>query len=671
MLRSARWSQRPRACAPVGSAHRLIKCLGALAAGVVALLAAAHEAHATCGGRNFVDRMSVFVSGTVRATSSNGKTYDNIRAGSFDADYRINLCGDGALHGVIVHLGQCTGRRRGCDDNPIMYQEFPSARSLAKKTPTFTFAPPPDSVAGQSILNTCNAHADEQKGAASDKVIFPGFFSVTLGVTTSYDPGRLGGGSNAGYVAVGPVGIASQRPLADYSKTEPGTLTLKILCAPLPIIEETKAPPKIAEAALGVATAGDSCPKPATATVTIAAEAPRPVFYKIERGNGTTTTADWIEGRIKLQKGLMGAKSAFLHTQHDIGALDPGTRKFRLWIDGWGKTPWQTVKVDCPPFKVTSAWLKYDVEKTGTCPKKVAEIATFKATRPGKAPFAIKTAAGLIVHSGIAVFEREGMGYVAKVKRPNLTMGAFDADMMALIKTQPDANSGWVRLKVDCLEALSGKVWLRSLGATACRGEALVAIHTDGAGALPYELECGPGRSWQRSVTAPANKIGVDKMQFDAANNERVTCVLRTRIAGKLKPLDGASMTFQCHRPSDASAADDLVPETRPDPKGPRPPRILIDPPRPPKGDPSGKVIVDPPRLSCAGGVVRAGRCLCPRTHKAVHAGNNAWRCVRSVTIDPPRKLQVKGARSQKATKAAAKGAKKALRQGKGRKPVP
>jgi hypothetical protein len=127
-------------------------------------------------------------------------------------------------------------------------------------------------------------------------------------------------------------------------------------------------------------------------------------------------------------------------------------------------------------------------------------------------------------------------------------------------------------------------------------------------------------------------------------------------------------MTFQCHRPSDASAADDLVPETRPDPKGPRPPRIVIDPP---KGDPSGTVIVDPPRLSCAGGVLRAGRCLCPRTHKAVHAGKNAWRCVRSVGIDPPRKLQVEAPRSQKATKAAAKAARKALRQRKGRRPVP
>jgi hypothetical protein len=392
--------------------------------------------------------------------------------------------------------------------------------------------------------------------------IFPGFFSVTLGVTTARDRGSLGGEHH--YNATGPVGIADQRPLADYSKTEFGTLTLRILCAPLPIVQEAKAPPKITGAQLGVTAYGDSCPKPAAATVMIDAEAPRPVFYKIERGNGTTTTADWIEGEIKLQKAPDGRQRPFLTAQHKLPALDPGTRKFRLWIDRWGKTPWRTVDVDCPPFEVISAWLKYDVEDKDTCPKRVVETATFKATRPGQAPFEIKTAGGLVVHSGTAKFEREGKGYVAKVVRPNLMMNAFDSDMMADVKNSP-ANSGWVRLKVDCLDAVSGKLTLRSLGATSCRGEALVAIHTSGAGELPYELECGPGRSWQRSVTAPANKIGVDKVQFDVKNNELVTCALRTRIGGKLKSLDGASRMFQCHRTTGVSGTNDLAPETRTD----------------------------------------------------------------------------------------------------------
>jgi hypothetical protein len=158
-------------------------------------------------------------------------------------------------------------------------------------------------------------------------------------------------------------------------------------------------------------------------------------------------------------------------------------------------------------------------------------------------------------------------------------MSAFNDDMMADVKNSP-ANSGWVRLKIGCLDVLSGKVTLQSLGATSCRGEALVAIHANGASTLPYELECGPGRSWQRSVEAHDNKIGVDKVRFDVKNDELVTCALRTRIGGKFESLDGASKMFQCHTPTGASGSGDLAPDSRSDPAGPRPPRFVADPPR-------------------------------------------------------------------------------------------
>ncbi len=314
---------RPRTAQSMVRQRRGVQVLGTLVAGLVSLIAAATDANAaTCGARNFVDRMSVFMRGTVRVTSGNGKTYTDIAPGSFDGDYSITLCGDGALSGVVVHLGQCSGHDRGgCTLNPILYQEFPSARSLSKKTPTFTFAPPPDSDAGQSILKTCNAHADEQRGAARDKEIFPGFFSITLGVETRRDAGALGGGHSLGNVASGVADPADHRPLSAYSKTTTGQLTLTILCAPLPA--PIKAPPKINGAQLAVATFGDTCPKPAAATVMIDAAAPRPIFYKIERGNGTTTTDDWIAGKIKLRKGPDGQQRPFLTAQHELPALDP------------------------------------------------------------------------------------------------------------------------------------------------------------------------------------------------------------------------------------------------------------------------------------------------------------------------------------------------------------
>jgi len=578
-----------RSCQCMGklliSMRRFTRYLGALIVGSILLAMAPDAQAATCGGRNFVDRLNLTVAPrgvSIQAISSNGESYDSIASAPFQAKIDILLCSDGALDGIVLHLGNCTGHGRGCDSMPIMHREFPSARSLSRVR-EFSFAIPPNSALGAGILAKCNSLADEARGAQED--VAAGLFGmpVTLGVDTRRDPGVLSPTSpGLGPIEEGETGPSVdpfQTPLTEYSKTANfAPFIINVVCAPLPLA--VKAPPKITEAAIGVTMAGGTCPKPATADVIIAAEEPRWVFYKIERGNGTTTTANWIKGRIKVQKGLTGGKSAFLRAEHDLGALDPGTRKFRLWIDGWGKTPWQTAEVDCPPFKVTSAWLKYDVEDKDTCPKTVKETATFKSTRPGKARFEIKTQGGLVVHSGEARFEREGMGYVAKVQRPNLVMNAFDQDMMALIKGQSDANSGWVRLKVGCVEAVSGTVTLKRLGATSCKGEALVAIHTIGAGEVPYELECGPGKSWQRNVTVQANNIGVDKLRFDVTNNERVTCVLRTRSGNALKSLDGASETFRCHKPVDVSGTTDLVPETRDDPQGPRNPVRVADPVR-------------------------------------------------------------------------------------------
>ena len=287
-----------------------------------------------------------------------------------------------------------------------------------------------------------------------------------------------------------------------------------------------------------------------------------------------------------------------------------------------------------------------------------------------------------MVHSGTADFKLKGMEYVAEFGRDNLVFSnEFESDMMALIKNQADANSGWVKLKVDCLEALSDKLTLNSLGATSCKGEALVAIHTDGSGELPYELECGPDKSWQRKVTAMANRIGVDKVRFDVTNNEQVTCILRTRIGGVLKPLDGASKSFQCHKPTDAGASSDLVPETRPE-----------DPPAHPTltGDFSyidnggtrcprqSKALINfktskPDNvhwsLDCT--IVRNGVCNCDRTHKVVKTGKNAWSCVK-VVVDPPRnkdkaKVEVKTVPKKTAAPKLGKSEKAKVDKGKGK----
>ena len=78
----------------------------------------------------------------------------------------------------------------------------------------------------------------------------------------------------------------------------------------------------------------------------------------------------------------------------------------------------------------------------------MVETVTFKATQPGTLDYEIKHQGGLVVHKGQAEVKRQGLEYVAVATR-NLTMNAFNAEMMADVKNSA-ANSGWVRLKVEC-----------------------------------------------------------------------------------------------------------------------------------------------------------------------------------------------------------------------------
>ncbi len=371
----------------------------------------------------------------------------------------------------------------------------------------------------------------------------------------------------------------------DFGRSETAYARVPVIVRCLAGPSRIQAPPTPYSVDVQIEQKGKTCPRQTDVMAVIKYKVPATARFRF-KVDGESSELHTIKAR-KISDGRGGpigpvGQAYYLVKRLKTYDLDPGTHRFRVELEGGKsmKSVVKTVKIDCPPFKVTSAWLKYEVEDKDICPKRVEETATFRSTRPGKARFEIKTQGGLVVNSGEAKFEREGMGYVAKVQRPNLVMNAFDQDMMALIKDQPDANSGWVRLKVECVDALSGTLTLKGLGATSCKGEALVAIHTNGAGEVPYELECGPGRSWQRNVTAHANNMGVDKLRFDVTNNERVTCVLRTRSGNTLKSLDGASKAFRCHKPVDVSGSTDFVPETRDEPQGARKPERVADPVR-------------------------------------------------------------------------------------------
>lgn len=448
--------------------------------------------------------------------------------------------------------------------------------------------------------------------------------------------------------------VRAERAGNQSTKTVDGDVQAKVVCK--------QAPKQVEISHLDVTVDdSDKCPKTAVVQVGFNTNRDDRIDFTLEHMNRSLHTSEHFAQPFKIGGQYVATKRiedlvVDSNTEYVLVRLKDGSDVKRWPPLGPGGRP-QNPPITCPrAFKVTSAWLKYDVEKKLVCPKQVVETAKFKATAPVQAPFEIKTRAGLVVHSGTADFKLTGMEYVAEVKRPNLMMNAFDSDMMALIKSQPDANSGWVRLKVECLEVLSGTLDLREFASTRCEGEAALSVRTNMPGHVPYQLDCTGGRSWAGTVeaqkTGPDTYIGVDTKRFGVANNEQVNCALKTRAPMPVRVLALKGNTYECHRPSGAASSADLLPETRPDPTRPsRHGRVVIDsPPTAPSGpEGPGKVIDTGPRISCAGGVVRNRRCFCPSTHKAVEAGQDALRCIRAATADPPQKKRAQAERRRKA----------------------
>jgi len=417
---------------------------------------------------------------------------------------------------------------------------------------------------------------------------------------------------------------ASGRSQTAYARAQ---VTIRCLAGP----SHVELPPKPVSVDIRVTQKGNSCPKDTEVTAFIDYEKQMTGRFQVVHNGKPGETIE-----IKSHKVSFAGKTWYRIERLERYKLDPGKHDFQIKVVGGGESKKESIDVKCPPFKVTSAWLNYDVENKDVCKKQVTETATIFGNGPGEAAYRVTIQGGLVATQGVAQVKREGDKYVARRTR-NLTMGEFDK-MMKLEIVNNTSVGDQKPLKVECVEPLSGKLTLKSFKANACKGEALVAIHTNGAGTLPYELECGPGKSWQRHVKSMGNKIGVDKVQFDVTNNEQVTCVLRTRIDGKLKPLDGASMTYQCHKTTGLDGSKDLAPETKPDGQKPdkpgKPDKVVVDPPRKPEAPMPDKVIVDEPKIRCANGTVKNGDCACNRTDKKVKAGKNTWRCVK-VVVDP------------------------------------
>lgn len=246
-------------------------------------------------------------------------------------------------------------------------------------------------------------------------------------------------------------GFSDGRPAIAFT-----TIEVQVVCNGKPVpraaeLPPTRARPKPVSVDLGVGQHGETCPK----AVTVKAYAD----YK----SPTTATMRMLAmgkraGRIrKVETRRVEAFGKVWHrAETEFGyTMDPGEKTFKLLVDGIADAE-RTVTIDCPPFKVISAWLKYEVKDGGLCPKEIVETATFKTTRPGWVDYVIKHQSGLPAWQDRLTARRSGGGYSATHVR-TFTVGEFDSQFMADVKNSP-ANSGWVGLKVECpvVQAVTG-----------------------------------------------------------------------------------------------------------------------------------------------------------------------------------------------------------------------
>jgi|GEM_PF-5397111 len=499
---------------------------------------------------NFVKSLDLeLTAGPVRVNSRDGETYDFIEETgvAFEAKIRVNLRYPGAIDGIALHLGECTGHHGECYTMPVIFSETTGERDFFSDR---FFTRPGNSLAnipiGLAILAICNNHKDEAVGASGD-IIEQLDIGATLAVDTRRDHAPLefveGDISNL------------PRPLKEYSKTKSFPLKLRLACAPLPLMQQAGPKPKSVD--IRVVQKGDTCPKDAEVTAFIDYEKPMTGRFRVIH-NGKPSKPIEITAR---EVSLAG-KTWYRIERRERYRLDPGKHSFRIAVIGGGKSDYRKIEVDCPPFKATSAWLSYEVENKNTCPKQVIERATIHANRPGDVPYRIRTEGGLVVAQGVAYAVREGDIYVARQSR-KVTMDSFD-QMMRLEITNDRSANDQKPLKVDCLEVLSGTLDLRGFAVARCEGEAAIAIRATGPGEVPYRLDCTGGKSWQRMAkvarTGPDTFVGVDRIRFGVTNHEQVNCALKTAKPMKAKVLTLQGRKYQCHKPSGAGGAQDLTP---------------------------------------------------------------------------------------------------------------
>jgi len=368
-------------------------------------------------------------------------------------------------------------------------------------------------------------------------------------------------------------GIFSDQSFGPAAETGVTTaLELKIACDPP---EQNVNPPRAANKLhsvdLKVMQNGERCPKDVTVTAF---------------ANYTWATSSRM--RLSVDGGVPKFRVAKTHKVTFAGKswhraeatfkykLDPGQKTFKLTVDGGEETHTETVEIECPNFKILSAWLTYEVAKTNTCPKQVVERATFYTTRPGWVNHEIKHQGGLVVSKGKLTAKREGDKYVATAVR-TLTMNEIDAQFMADAVGDP-ANSGWVPLKVECPK-LAGDFSFVDESGTQCprEGKALINFSLNMQANVHWSLDCTNGQHLSgvaQAVEGPNGFVAPALASFGITKTSVYSCALKTVAPGAAKAHQWKSHTFRCVTRAVETGSDDVQVAPKPNSDAARNPRV-------------------------------------------------------------------------------------------------
>lgn len=376
----------------------------------------------------------------------------------------------------------------------------------------------------------------------------------------------------------------------------------------------------------------------------------------------------------------------FMVQETDGQGLSAGWKDINVICDNQLADPTSQPPSDGPEFKVLTSKFTvttYKSESVSGCPVNAALDIEFVTNKPGSVPFKVTGTDGFVWNNSVKAEEALGplqvgedqaqfaTTYRAKHQRMLTVTKATDADYSLEVRNvavEPSAkHAGPDNLKVSCagdlavpfavMETELNIVGLPGFPTTAFAAETFV---TNWPGNVRYRLSATTGEV--ETGTAQAKKVGnrfVAKYQLPVKITKGGEVIFVAMPLDFPKKLRLAKKQYNCGGPNPGDVSGGRRPTTKTDPKKvvvvpPKlvtPPKVadpkktvvtpprLVMPPKPPKKT-VVPVIVTPKPLTCCGGTVRGGKCVCPSGFQTVKQTATSFRCVKpkpSVLTLPPK----------------------------------